>query len=386
MATENLQIETILKITELLRKYYNGENLSSLCFPENSSPEISDLLHVITEILEKIEIYSNYIESISRGNLSAPLPKSKLKIYNALMNLESTLNHLTWKTKKIASGDLNQKIEFLGEFSQAFNRMTEQLKISFETIQQQQEELKKRELQTEKDLKLAKAIQKNFLNDYVEIPELKTHVIYKPVIHVGGDIYSFIKFKDRGLLGIFIGDVNGHGVHAALVTGILKATINSAGVLKRDPAKLLHYINNRIIELGLDIFFTAFYGVIDTGNLTFTFSRGGHNLPFLLRNSEEPVALACEGPLLGVNRDIFIEKKDIKLKPGDRILFYTDGVTECINDKGETFENTKFMEVLKEIPDANIKDFLSHILKSLIDFRKGDTFNDDICLIGLKVL
>jgi sigma-B regulation protein RsbU (phosphoserine phosphatase) len=386
MTAENSQVETISKIADILHRYYNGESLNSLDFPESSSPEIADLIHIIAEILKKTEVYSNYIESISKGNLSAPLPKSKLKIYDALMNLESTLNHLTWKTKKIASGDLNQKIEFLGEFSQAFNMMTEQLKIAFETIQLQQEELKKREMQTERDLKLAKAIQKNFLNEYVEMPEIETHVIYRPVIHVGGDIYSFIKFKDRGLLGIFIGDVNGHGIHAALVTGILKAIITSAGIIRKDPNRLLHYMNNRVIELGLDIFFTAFYGIIDTGNLTFTFSRGGHNFPFLLRNSDEPVALDCEGPLLGISRDIFIEKKSINLKSGDRILFYTDGLTECINDQGDSFENTKFIDVLKEFPDANIKDFLNHILKSLIEFRKGDSFSDDICLIGVKVL
>jgi len=200
---------------------------------------------------------------------------------------------------------------------------------------------------------------------------------------VGGDFYDFIKVKESDFLGIFISDVSGHGVPAALITTMVKTLVETAGENRTKPAQLLKYINKNISGQTGGNFLTAFYGVYHQQTKMFSYARGAHNPPYLIRNNQV-ILLESKGKVLGVLEGLEFEEKQIQLQSGDRLLFYTDGLTEAENAQGVEFE-----EVLYKILVQNFKGkaqaFLDFIYHALLEHRGGYHFDDDVCLIVLEV-
>ena len=383
----NEDLRIITDLTNALTMLIKGENCTPLKIPEDyPDNEINLLADRVNEIIIRINTYTESLFSISRGDLAHEIPKGRMRIHDGLKNLQAGLNHLTWKTQRIAGGDFNQKIDFMGEFSDAFNSMTMQLKQAFETIETQNIKLLKRDKEMTRDLKLAAVIQKSLISGTIDIPGVEIHSIFKPMILIGGDFFTYVNFRDEEKLGVFIADVNGHGVNAALVTGIIAVLINSAGELRNNPAELLLSINSNIVDLGLDIYFTAFYGVCDVKNRTFSYARGGHNLPYLILNDNTFSELDSDGPMLGVMKDIEIHNKTIELVPGNKILLFTDGLSETENSNGEPFENKVLAEVITDNPGTDIKEYVDNIYNKLIDFRGSEKFDDDVCILGIELL
>ena len=382
----NDDLKILENITNALNSMLKGEESSPIAVPDDyPDKEVRSHALIVNELIEKINSYTESAFSLSRGDLSSEIPRGRIRIHDALKNMQANLNHLTWTTKRIADGDFNRTVDFMGEFSKSFNSMTLQLKEAFETIDAQKNQLLDREKEMNRDLKLAGILQKNFISGKISIPGVDVHTVYKPVIQIGGDIYSFTEFRDEDQFGIFIADVNGHGIHAALLTGMLKVLINSAGEKRREPSRLLAYINSRIIELDLDIYFTAFYGICDIQSKKFIYSRGGHNLPYLITDKGIITTLDSKGPMLGVMEDIFLEEKSADLSAGDKLIIYTDGLTEAENDERSTFEDI-LENVLSQNTEMNIKDYVEHIYRNLIDFCGSDEFKDDVCIAGIELI
>ena len=101
-----------------------------------------------------------------------------------------------------------------------------------------------------------------------------------------GDYYDIIESKDPSLLGIFISDVSGHGVPAALITAMVKILISTSGNFKLKPSKLLKYLNNSLIDQTCDHFLTAFYATYNIINKIFTYSIAAHPSPILIRDKK----------------------------------------------------------------------------------------------------
>jgi serine phosphatase RsbU (regulator of sigma subunit) len=379
--------EVMKGLSGALDSLLNGEKCCPLILPADyPDNELKILAVKVNETIEWINKYTSSLLSISNGDNTYEIPKSKMRIYGALKNLQANLNHLTYTTQRIAGGDFNQTVDFMGEFSKAFNSMTLQLREAFELIEAQKNDLLLKEMEINRDLKLAAVIQKSLVSDKVRHAGVDTHTIYTPMIQVGGDIYSFIDFRDEDKFGVFIADVNGHGVHAALVTGIIKVLINTAGDIRKTPSELLYYINNRIVDLDLDIYFTALYGICDIRNHLFTYARGGHTKPFKIRANGGISVLEADGPLLGVMKEITIEDKNTGFTAGDKIILYTDGLTETENIDGISFEEKGLNEILSGNAEMNIKDFVNTIYAELINFRGSDHFDDDVCIAGIELV
>jgi signal transduction histidine kinase len=145
--------QLIDRITETMHLLLNGEEPPFIFlpkeFPEN---EIRQLVDYVNSLIKNQKNLSEYILSLSGGNLNTELTRGRSKILFALKDLHSHLLHLTWQTQQIANGDYNQKVDFMGDFSIAFNKMTAQLKESFDEIKRKNSEL------TESERKLKEAI------------------------------------------------------------------------------------------------------------------------------------------------------------------------------------------------------------------------------------
>jgi hypothetical protein len=167
--------------------------------------------------------------------------------------------------------------------------------------------------------------------------------MYLPVEAIGGDYYDYITFREKSMVGVFIGDVCGHGIPAALITCMVKTLVATAGESKYSTSEFLSYINEKLVEQAHGNFVTAFYGIYDTATGLFTYSRAGHSFPLLIRRGVV-TPLKGKGTMLGISLDVDFETRSVRLLPGDRILFYSDGLIEAANADGEMFEEFSFTE------------------------------------------
>lgn len=243
------------------------------------------------------------------------------------------------------------------------------------------------------DLNTARKFQSKLipiLNPYPSI-----HSIYHPMMQVGGDFYDFIQFKESHKVGIFISDVSGHGVSAALITSMIKASITQAGDKKETPAILLNYLNEVFYDEFGDYFITAFYGIYNMLNGHFVYSNAGHDWPLLIHQGKIEILQGGRSAPLAIfpNQDLpslkkRFENSECKLSSGDKLLFYTDGVTE-VRKKSEdnTFlSDDEFLEIIHECKSKPGKEFISSVFHSLIKYRGSDNFEDDLLLISLEAV
>jgi serine phosphatase RsbU (regulator of sigma subunit) len=206
--------------------------------------------------------------------------------------------------------------------------------------------------------------------------------LYEPMEEIGGDFYDFIDFENPEKIGIFISDVAGHGVPAALITSMLNSLLDVSENLKSSPKHFLHYLNTSLIKRTHDNFLTAFYCIYDQKTRKMKYSRAGHPEPILIRNGEV-ITIKSRGMLLGMIPDFKVEEKEIVLFPGDKVIFYTDGITECMNRDNVRFSE-KFHEILKRNHTLPISDMVQLIHEKILEHRRSTHFEDDLCLIGME--
>ena len=129
-----LQVEEkyIDRITEVFYRILKGEDPNPIDLPSDyPDNEIKQAVGYINRFISSYKDITEWVYSISRGDITADAPKGNIKIMQSLKNLQASLRNLTWTTQQIARGDFNQEVSFMGDFSEAFNSMTQQLKTSF---------------------------------------------------------------------------------------------------------------------------------------------------------------------------------------------------------------------------------------------------------------
>ncbi|MBL8966841.1 MAG: SpoIIE family protein phosphatase [Spirochaetaceae bacterium] len=187
------------------------------------------------------------------------------------------------------------------------------------------------------ELGWAGQFQRAFLRPSCPAPEgMEFQVSWRPLesLQCGGDYYDLIDLGGRRYLAM-IGDVAGHGIKAAFVTGFLKVMIYSEYVLSRrgsafSPAALLGWLNDRVafeFRQSAELLITLFCAVVDLGAMRLIYANAGHNTPILLRNGEA-LSLRTSGPALGFTSPLDFEEAESPLAAGDCLMLYTDGLVE----------------------------------------------------------
>lgn len=234
------------------------------------------------------------------------------------------------------------------------------------------------------DLKLASQIQINMVPQ--RNPVLKNAdfaYFYKPSKALGGDFFDFIHMEGKKKLGIFISDVSGNGVAAALITGMIKTLIENAGKNKRFPEKMLQYLNQKIYGHTNEKYLTSFYGIYDTQTKILSYSRAGQPYPLLIRN-QKIMPIKSLGGLIGFWKKMDFEKKEIQLQTGDKLLFFTDGLFDARNEKRDGLKEGLY-RIFLEHADRPIQDFIDCVYYELFKIHEDYVFIDDICLVGMEV-
>ena len=236
----------------------------------------------------------------------------------------------------------------------------------------------------EQELRVARSIQQELLPE--TLPKLDgwriaTH--YGPAREVGGDFYDFLELSN-GRLGLVVGDATGHGMPAALVMattrGMLRAVVRSS----ESPGEVLARVNEALVaDIPPSTFVTCFYGVLDPENGRFRYANAGHNLP-CRRHDGQAEELRARGMPLGLMPGMSYEEKEVVLEKGESVLFYSDGLVEAHDPKGEMFGFPRLRRMVEEhAEDGSLVDFLMDELRS---FTGGDGWEqeDDITLVTLQ--
>ena len=218
---------------------------------------------------------------------------------------------------------------------QTVQRELDAVREELESLRRRDDALNSYMRRLDEELRLAAKLQRDFLPKALpQVGPVRFHTLFRPAGYVSGDLYDVMRLDERNV-GFYLADAVGHGVPAALLTMFVKQALQTKeitpggdGYRLLPPAEALRRLNNRLIDQNLSqsTFATALYGTIDVDTLRLTVSRAGHPAPLLLRADGPPDALEPEGSLLGIFADETFESRTVQLRPGDRIIAYTDGV------------------------------------------------------------
>jgi len=189
----------------------------------------------------------------------------------------------------------------------------------------------------DEQMRLAARLQRDFLPRRLpEVDPIRFAVFYRPVSWVSGDIYDVTRL-DETHVGFYVADAIGHGMPAALLTMFIKKALQTKRIFENTyqiipPDEALKELNTDICDQQLSScqFCTGVYAIVDTSDLTLTYSRAGHPHPILIRADGGVEVLECPGSLLGVFPGEQYESRRIVLGRGDRLLLYTDGVEQVL--------------------------------------------------------
>ena len=235
----------------------------------------------------------------------------------------------------------------------------------------------------ESELNVARKIQMGMLSSDFP-PQL--HALVTPAREVGGDLYDFIRNGD--CLHFAVGDVSGKGVPASIMMAITRATLHFMASLGLPLHESIGRINNAVADGNSnDMFVTLFIARIDLKTLRMDFCNAGHNPLVIVPPDGEPYFLKAKSNLaVGLIEDFTYEAESIELKPGTRIVAYTDGVTEAENAALEQYGNERLLQEVGRIaPDMDNKAVVDLIYSSVLAFADGNPQNDDITIMSIKV-
>jgi sigma-B regulation protein RsbU (phosphoserine phosphatase) len=242
-------------------------------------------------------------------------------------------------------------------------------------------------LSIESELAIAREIQTSVLpRDVPEINRLCVSAAYCPMTAVAGDFYWFIAV-DQNRAGFLIADVSGHGVPAALIASMIRVATQSVVSCANDPQLVLRGLERTLSGQLRNQFVTAAYLWVDTENLTALYSAAGH--PPLLRWREGNLErIQSNGLLFGVNWECGAYPVcAISIRPGDRFLLYTDGVTEPENARGDSFGEVRLEQVIRENQSRPPSELSDELLAEIRHWQPASvTQQDDITLIVIDVV
>jgi sigma-B regulation protein RsbU (phosphoserine phosphatase) len=288
------------------------------------------------------------------------------------------------------------------------NQLLQELVFKYSTaekkLKQLNQELLEKQKRLDEDLAAAAEIQKSLLPLKVDSAEnLEVAWKFEPCEHMGGDIFNLLQLDDAHW-GIYMLDVSGHGVQAAMVTvsvsqflqpnsGHLFSTKpgkSSSTRVFKTPAEVLATLNSEFPFERFNNFFTITYMIINTKSGDLTYSNAGHPHSIVLRKDGKMELLKSGGPAIGIG-DLRLLKGQkgryaegrLHLAAGDKLFIYTDGIVDYQNPKGEFYGTDRFYQTLESLQGESVPGIVEKAFRSLMDFGNKTEPMDDITLLGL---
>ena len=292
-----------------------------------------------------------------------------------LMGVAPTGREVSYKAiviHRIVGGKIAEEWGLTTSDSELMGQRLEQERIERELIEQ--------------ELGLARSIQQASLPK--EVPRLEGWQIspyYQPAREVGGDFYDFFDLDD-GRMCLAVGDATGKGMPAALIaeatSNMLRAVAQALG--SSSPGGVLSRVNETLLaRIPDNMFVTCFYAILEPESSSLSYANAGHDLPYLYRGRGEAEELRARGMPLGLMPGMGYEEKETILEVGESALFYSDGLVEAHDLKGEMFGFPRLRELVAEHGEKrSLEEVLLEELYSFVG--EGWEQEDDITLLTLE--
>ncbi|MHC5038441.1 MAG: SpoIIE family protein phosphatase [Planctomycetota bacterium] len=289
----------------------------------------------------------------------------------------------------VSRGNLNHKTvptstDEIGVLARTFDAMTQNLKVA------QQREIENQA--REHDLKIATEIQAGLLPS--KIPTLKGYDLdayYRPSKEVGGDYYDFIMIDEKHM-GITVADVSGKGIPGSMVMTMARSMLRMEASRNLSTAETLKKVNKVIArDIRRGMFVTALYLILDLKDRKILVSSAGHNPLVVFRSGSKKLDMVNpNGIALGFDKgpifDRTIREEEIDLQTGDRVVLYTDGVVEAMNEKHDEYGDKRFFGVCQKVGDRNSNQFINILVNDLHRHQGKADQHDDITISTFRVM
>ncbi len=237
------------------------------------------------------------------------------------------------------------------------------------------------------EMRAAATIQKAILPAAVpSLENIQIAVRYAPMTAVAGDLYDFPVVRPN-CIGVLMADVIGHGVAAALVASMVKVAISTQRGLDGEPAKVIAGLNTILCNEAGGQYATAVYLYLDAANKLGKYSAAAHPASLLWRRSRQTLETLGEaGLLLGVRSYEAYAESEFSFDKGDRILVYTDGLTEAENTAGQSFGEVALPTFIRENQNLDVEQFVDLLLNEVLAWSREGTRRqqeDDITMLAI---
>jgi phosphoserine phosphatase RsbU/P len=301
------------------------------------------------------------------------------------------IRELSAAAKQIAAGNLELALhptgstEEVGRLTEAFNKMTKDLRM-------QMQELKYTTTVRERmegELSAARSIQMSLLPKvfpaFPERPEFDIHAVVRPAREVGGDFYDFFLIDQRRLC-ILISDVAGKGVPAALFMAVTKALIKATALSGCSLQKLISAVNDELCEeADAGMFVTLLLVILDTETGEIEYCNAGHLAPFLLEAGGNVGPLdGGHSPALALGAGLSFSTARHRLKPGDALFMFTDGVTEAISKSRDFYTPRRLQIVLRDVYTLPVQRITRSVVQDVRTFAADQDQADDISVLAIR--
>jgi phosphoserine phosphatase RsbU/P len=247
------------------------------------------------------------------------------------------------------------------------------------------EEIARQERRLERDLALARELQMRLLPQSLpKLANLELAAKFVPARAIGGDLYDFIPYS-LSRLGIVIGDVSGKGAPAAIYAALVSGILRSHAPIEPGPAEMLRAVNLSLAERRIEAqFVSLIYAVWDDEDRTLSVSNSGLPRPIHVHAGKNHVIEATGLPL-GLFDDANYDEFRFKMKPGDMFVFFSDGILDARNHRGELFGRGRVEKLVLECGGKSADCVVSTLFNAVAEHSAGVESFDDQTVVAIKV-
>jgi serine phosphatase RsbU (regulator of sigma subunit)/anti-sigma regulatory factor (Ser/Thr protein kinase) len=347
-----------------------------LGFPEDRFAEVSDLVNQRMRVaFIAVFFWSTTIIGIFLLGSTFISPIRKLADEIARISRSGQARELRFTTR-------NPEVSRIG---QAFNDIMKNLRITQGQLTDQ--------TRLRRELQLAQEIQNALLPK--EVPKLEGFDIdaaYRAATEVGGDYYDFFEV-DENSIGVVVADVSGKGIGSSMVMTMIRTSMRLEARGNKRASYVLDKVNRVTMgEIKKGMFVTMFYLILDSKKRMVSYASAGHNPMILYRAETQSISFLNPGGIavgidLGDPEEFRkrITSEKLKLRKGDLLFIYTDGITEAMNERRELFGENRLVEFIKKYHHLPAQDFKQALNDEISTFTKGYPQSDDITFVVIKL-
>ena len=284
-------------------------------------------------------------------------------------------------------GSIDTAVEAMRRGAKSFVQKPWEDSTLLEILEREVEEgraSRRRDHKQQREAEEARLIQRGLLpTSTPQVAGIDLSVTWLPADGVGGDCFDTLGFGSS--LGVSIADIAGKGLPAALLMSNLQAAVRAFAQDAASPASINNSVNRLLCRnMASGRFATFCYARIDPAARRIVYSNAGHNPPLLLRGDGSVETLGDGGMVLGIFPDTQYDQSELSLRPGDRLLFYTDGITEARNPEGEEYGEDRLAAAALAVSAPEALAIKDAVLADVNAFTDGK-FEDDATLIVVGI-